>query len=277
VILYFRRFVLKKLILFILMGLFFTTVFGELGNPIQVIGVNHFKDYVKTDREFFISGAIRIDDGKTVEVPSNLTLKINPNGLIIVPNGTTLKINGKIDAGFHQIFKLEGSGNVEGDVQAKYIFPEWFGNISFGTPEKNKIAIQKAIDLAIPGKTVYFQDKTNYTINDSLIIGGGDITLKSQNAGATDEVITSIKMAKNDKPWEIKSGESIIKLNKDTARLHIEGIRFYGGKHAIEVDKDARSNIKDSKGNITDKTRNIYLEKLTTYRCIFQEQADYRV
>lgn len=93
----------------------------------------------------FVDSELVVDD---VIIPSNVKLKLNKGGIILVNRGKKITINGKIEAGSYQIFA--GSGMVAG---INNVNPVWFPD--------NQDGNQQAFDAVAPNGTIEFNTVRN--------------------------------------------------------------------------------------------------------------------
>ena len=57
--------------------------------------------------------------------PKNITLKFERGAVFGLGRGVKVTINGEIEAGFFQIFS--GPGRIDGNLMARFIYPQWWG------------------------------------------------------------------------------------------------------------------------------------------------------
>jgi hypothetical protein len=101
-------------------------------------------------------------------IPSNAVLKILPGTTITIPNGVTLTINGKFEAGLHNVFILTGTGKVLFNNGAcSEVIPEWYGAIGDGVTECY-LAIKNAIVSSQGDIPIVFYGE-NYKCTDSIL------------------------------------------------------------------------------------------------------------
>ena len=85
--------------------------------------------------------------------PKNITLGIERGAILSLGPGVKITINGEIAAGFYQIFS--GPGRVDGNIMARFIYPQWWGAQGDGVTDDYE-AIAKAASAAT-GKVLYFK------------------------------------------------------------------------------------------------------------------------
>lgn len=85
--------------------------------------------------------------------PKNITLKFERGAIFSLGRGVKVTINGEIEAGFYQIFS--GPGRVEGNIMARFIYPQWWGAQGDGVADDYE-AIAAAAQAA-RGKVLYFK------------------------------------------------------------------------------------------------------------------------
>jgi hypothetical protein len=94
-----------------------------------------------------------------LDFPKNITLRFERGAIIIVASGVKVTINSEIEAGFYQIFG--GQGRVEGNLMARFIYPQWWGAQGNGVADDYE-AIARAAQAAT-GKVLYFRHGTYLT------------------------------------------------------------------------------------------------------------------
>jgi hypothetical protein len=94
-----------------------------------------------------------------LDFPKNVTLKFAPGAILSVDSGVKVTINSEIEAGFQQIFS--GPGIVEGNIRARFIYPQWWGAQGDGVAD-DYAAIAQAAHVA-RGKVLFFRHGTYLT------------------------------------------------------------------------------------------------------------------
>lgn len=85
--------------------------------------------------------------------PNNISLRFERGAILSLDRGVKVTINSEIEAGFHQIFS--GSGRVDGNIMARFIYPQWWGAQGDGAADDYE-AIMAAAQAA-GGKVLYFK------------------------------------------------------------------------------------------------------------------------
>ena len=91
--------------------------------------------------------------------PQNITLGFERGAILSVGTGVKVTINSEVEAGFQQIFS--GPGRVEGNIRARFIYPQWWGALGDGLADDYE-AIAAAAHAA-RGKVLYFKHGTYLT------------------------------------------------------------------------------------------------------------------
>jgi len=91
--------------------------------------------------------------------PKNIALEFERGAIFSLGRGVNVTINGEIEAGFYQIFS--GPGRVEGNIMARFIYPQWWGAQGDGVADDYE-AIAGAAHAAT-GKVLYFKHGTYLT------------------------------------------------------------------------------------------------------------------
>ena len=91
--------------------------------------------------------------------PKNITLGFERGAIFSLGSGVKVTINSEIEAGFYQIFS--GPGRVEGNIMARFIYPQWWGAQGDGVADDYE-AIAAAAQAA-RGKVLYFKHGTYLT------------------------------------------------------------------------------------------------------------------
>jgi hypothetical protein len=91
--------------------------------------------------------------------PQNITLRFERGAILSVGTGVKVTMNSEIEAGFQQIFS--GPGGVDGNIRARFIYPQWWGAQGDGGADDYE-AIAHAAHAA-RGKVLYFQHGTYLT------------------------------------------------------------------------------------------------------------------
>ena len=91
--------------------------------------------------------------------PKNITLGFERGAIFSLGSGVKVTINSEIEAGFYQIFS--GPGRVEGNIMARFIYPQWWGAQGDGAADDYE-AIARAAHAAT-GKVLYFKHGTYLT------------------------------------------------------------------------------------------------------------------
>ena len=113
-----------------------STFGGDLATAITTIGA--------LDRTLLMDTAINLTEDVTV--PSNISLRFTPTGVVTIASGKTLTINGNIDAGLYQIFAGSGSVVAGSECVVGNLYPEWWGAIADGSTDCTT-ALQAAADF----------------------------------------------------------------------------------------------------------------------------------
>ena len=130
---------------------------------------------------------------ENLEFPKNITLRFERGAIFSVGNGVKVTINSEIEAGFQQLFS--GQGSVEGNIMARFIYPQWWGAQGDGVTDDYE-AIAKAAQAAT-GKVLYFKHGTYLTsqmiiLPDQIFLDADPGTIikagKSMNAVITADV-----------------------------------------------------------------------------------------
>lgn len=106
-------------------------------------------------------GTIRIVRGsyrvEGISFPGTVTLAFRDGGTLHVPAGGRIEVNAAVDAGMREIFA--GAGSVQGRIQARYVYPQWFGARGDGVHD-DAPALQRAADLATSsmGRTLFIPE-----------------------------------------------------------------------------------------------------------------------
>ena len=102
---------------------------------------------------------------ENLDFPKNITLRFERGAIFSVDSGVKITINSEIEAGFHQIFS--GPGRVDGNLTARFIYPQWWGAQGDGVADDYE-AIAKAAQAA-RGKVLYFKHGT-YLTSQMLVL-----------------------------------------------------------------------------------------------------------
>ena len=94
-----------------------------------------------------------------LEFPKNITLRFERGAVLSVDRGVKVTINSEIEAGFYQIFG--GQGRVEGNIMARFIYPQWWGAQGDGNADDYGAIAQAA--QAATGRVLYFKHGTYLT------------------------------------------------------------------------------------------------------------------
>jgi hypothetical protein len=94
-----------------------------------------------------------------LEFPKNITLRFERGAILSVGAGVKATINSEIEAGFQQIFS--GPGGVEGNIRARFIYPQWWGAQGDGVADDHEAIAQAA--QAARGKVLFFRHGTYLT------------------------------------------------------------------------------------------------------------------
>ena len=97
--------------------------------------------------------------------PKNITLKFERGAMFSLGRGVKVTINGEIEAGFYQIFS--GPGRVDGNIMARFIYPQWWGAQGDGVADDYE-AIAAAAQAA-RGKVLYFKHGT-YLTSEMIVL-----------------------------------------------------------------------------------------------------------
>ena len=125
-----------------------------------------------------------------LSIPSNIKLKFNRGGQLMIAKNAIVSINGPVDAGLERIF--EGKGLVKfNKTAATKVYPQWWGAKGDGSTEDTQ-AVQKAINTVAStgGRNVIFS-KGIYLVNSIVldsnvnIVGKGWDSILLQKSGAT--------------------------------------------------------------------------------------------
>ena len=91
--------------------------------------------------------------------PKNITLGFERGAILSLGSGVKVTMNGEIEAGFYQIFS--GPGRVDGNIRARFIYPQWWGAQGDGAADDYE-AIAAAAHAA-RGQVLYFKHGTYLT------------------------------------------------------------------------------------------------------------------
>jgi hypothetical protein len=91
--------------------------------------------------------------------PQNITLRFERGAILSVGTGVKVTINSEIEAGFQQIFS--GPGRIEGNIRARFIYPQWWGAQGDGAADDYAAIAQAA--HAARGKVLFFRHGTYLT------------------------------------------------------------------------------------------------------------------
>jgi len=97
--------------------------------------------------------------------PKNITLKFERGAVFGLGRGVKVTINGEVEAGFHQIFS--GPGRINGNLMARFIYPQWWGAQGDGAADDYEAIIAAA--HAARGKVLYFKHGT-YLTSQMLVL-----------------------------------------------------------------------------------------------------------
>ena len=96
---------------------------------------------------------------ENLNFPQNITLRFERGAIFSVDSGVKVSINSEIEAGFYQIFG--GPGRVEGNLTARFIYPQWWGAQGDGVTDDYEAIAQAA--HAARGKVLFFKHGTYLT------------------------------------------------------------------------------------------------------------------
>ena len=96
---------------------------------------------------------------ENLNFPKNITLRFERGAILSLDSGVNVTIAGEIEAGFQQIFS--GPGRVEGNIMARFIYPQWWGAQGDGVADDYEAITQAA--HAAAGKVLYFKHGTYLT------------------------------------------------------------------------------------------------------------------
>jgi Pectate lyase superfamily protein len=96
---------------------------------------------------------------ENLDFPKNITLRFERGAILSLGRGVKVTMNSEIEAGLHQIFG--GQGRVEGNIMARFIYPQWWGAHGDGAAD-DYAAIASAAQAAT-GKVLYFKHGTYLT------------------------------------------------------------------------------------------------------------------
>jgi hypothetical protein len=102
---------------------------------------------------------------ENLDFPKNITLRFERGAIFSIGSGVTVTINSEIEAGFYQIFS--GPGRVEGNIMARFIYPQWWGSQGDGVADDYE-AIAKAAQAA-KGKVLYFKHGS-YLTSQTIVL-----------------------------------------------------------------------------------------------------------
>jgi hypothetical protein len=102
---------------------------------------------------------------ENLDFPKNITLRFERGAIFSIGSGVTVAINSEIEAGFYQIFS--GPGRVEGNIMARFIYPQWWGSQGDGVADDYE-AIAKAAQAA-KGKVLYFKHGS-YLTSQTIVL-----------------------------------------------------------------------------------------------------------
>jgi len=163
-----------------------------------------------------------------LEIPSNVTIKIENGAILSIADGVTLTINGFLDAELYQIFD-DNNTNLDGisfgDGSVKEVYPEWWGAVGDGTTDDTD-ALKAAI-LAAGDNRVYFTASC-HLVSDAITINGS-----IQNPYLHSCSGTWIKRSTSGQIFHLKdeSGGSETKMT----HVVIDGLKFDGVDSSTDI------------------------------------------
>ena len=117
-----------------------------------------------------------------LEIPDNVTTKIENGAILSITDGITLTINGPLSAGFYQIFddnNTDLNGVSFGDGSVKEAYPQWWGAKGDGATDD-----AEAFQLALNAASKIYIPKGHYVLNSSLV-GEKDCTIRGESRSQT--------------------------------------------------------------------------------------------
>jgi hypothetical protein len=139
---------------------------GAAGIEVRTMkGVSHHKTIKEALAAAGSSPAtLRLSPGnwlipENLDFPQNITLGFEPGAILSVGTGVKVTLNSEIEAGLQQIFS--GPGRVEGNIRARFIYPQWWGAQGDGASDDYAAMAQAA--HAARGKVLYFRHGTYLT------------------------------------------------------------------------------------------------------------------
>ncbi len=114
--------------------------------------------------------------GANLNVPSNVTLRVERMATLAIPAGVILTINGGLEAGPYQIFSCTGTGKVvfTRPHGARELYPQWWGAKADGATD-DTAALQAMINCSVDSVGVpMFLPGGVYKISDTLKLNPGE-------------------------------------------------------------------------------------------------------
>ena len=154
---------------------------------------------------------------ENLDFPKNITLRFERGAIFSVGSGVKVTINSEIEAGFQQIFS--GQGSIEGNIMARFIYPQWWGAQGDGVADDYE-AIAKAAQAAT-GKVLFFRHGTYLT--SQMIVLPEQIFLDADPG-------TSIKAGNSMKA--VMTADVALSPNYGAQQFSIKNLRIDGNKLA---------------------------------------------
>lgn len=113
---------------------------------------------------------LRVPAGTTsisadLNIPANISLKVERGATIAIADSKTLTINGGLEAGLYQVFSCTGTGKVAfGAGAVKEVYPEWFGAKADGATSDYSAITAAAASVPSGGTLKFLSGRTFATI-----------------------------------------------------------------------------------------------------------------
>jgi hypothetical protein len=150
-------------------------------------------------------------------LPKNVTLRFERGAVFSLGSGVKVTINGEIEAGFQPIFS--GPGRVDGNIMARFIYPQWWGAQGDGVADDYAAIAQAA--QAARGKVLFFRHGTYLT--SQMIVLPGQIFVDADPG-------TIIKASKS--MPAVMTADVALKPDYAAQQLSLRNLRLDGNKLA---------------------------------------------